>query len=60
MNHTSDALRFPDHQANLTKWIDEILKESWSHQVCIVDGIGIGHLLIFFGIASALTEGCLT
>lgn len=32
MNHTSDARRFADHQANLTKWIDEILTESWSHQ----------------------------
>jgi hypothetical protein len=46
MNHTSDALPFSNYQANVTKWINEILKESWSHQVCIVDGIGIGHLLI--------------
>jgi hypothetical protein len=49
MNHTSDARRFPDHQVNLTKWINEILKdsESWSHQVCVLVG-GIGYSLIFW------------
>jgi hypothetical protein len=47
MNHTSDARRFSDHQANLTKWIDEILNESWSHQVCVLVG-GIGYLFILW------------
>jgi len=47
MNHTSDARRFSGHQANLTKWINEILNKSWLHQVCVLVG-GIGYLQLIF------------
>ncbi|RDB20479.1 hypothetical protein Hypma_012481 [Hypsizygus marmoreus] len=32
LNHSSEALFFSEHQANLTHWIQEITTAAWSHQ----------------------------
>jgi len=41
LNHTKDGRHFSAQQADLTEWIDEILEESWSHQVFVFPCCGL-------------------